>query len=209
VPRVKMDYFQNDLFPPSLVTWESVCGADEWFSGAEIHRKFLSLKPADMEPLYKDMYLLDVARNLSRPNTPNSATLKEIKFDHAYNNIEKNGVKTTELENGKSEIGCSNGVNHAAPVEKADTAIAFRKSSDGLVSWPPSGNELPASNNGQKSTMPLLQPKRLSIDPNGGTPLRDLLRRCDEIPGVIAMRKTADESVHSCFEANENDEEWK
>ena len=35
VPRVKTAFFQDDLFPPTRVTWEPTVGAAEWFGGSE------------------------------------------------------------------------------------------------------------------------------------------------------------------------------
>ena len=35
VPRVKTAFFQDDLFPPTRVTWEPTVDAAEWFGGSE------------------------------------------------------------------------------------------------------------------------------------------------------------------------------
>lgn len=48
VPRVKMDYFQDDLFPDTKVTWEPVLSSSDWFSGSNGSQKTISLKPDDM-----------------------------------------------------------------------------------------------------------------------------------------------------------------
>lgn len=35
VPRVKTAYFQDDLFPPTKVLWESTMSSKEWLSGSK------------------------------------------------------------------------------------------------------------------------------------------------------------------------------
>jgi len=51
VPRVKNDYFQDDLFPPTRILWEPSMSAAEWFAGSNTPPKKLDLKPEDMETL--------------------------------------------------------------------------------------------------------------------------------------------------------------
>ena len=49
VPRVKSEYFQDDLFPPTRVTWNATLTAAQWFAGAQQPADRLQLKPDDME----------------------------------------------------------------------------------------------------------------------------------------------------------------
>ncbi|CAM9408616.1 unnamed protein product [Lampetra planeri] len=51
VPRVKREYFQDDLFPDTLVWWEAALTADAWFAGTDGKLKKRSLCPGDMPPL--------------------------------------------------------------------------------------------------------------------------------------------------------------
>jgi len=51
VPRVKSDYFQDDLFPPTRILWEPSMSAQEWFTGSNTPAKKLDLKPDDMDTL--------------------------------------------------------------------------------------------------------------------------------------------------------------
>lgn len=51
VPRIKSDLFQDDLFPPTKVTWEPTKTASEWFSGVNRQPKRISLKPPGMDNL--------------------------------------------------------------------------------------------------------------------------------------------------------------
>lgn len=51
VPRRKMEYFQDDIFPPTKVTWESSMTAQEWEEGRNKPLSVINLKPADMDNL--------------------------------------------------------------------------------------------------------------------------------------------------------------
>ncbi|XP_054002829.1 coronin-7 isoform X2 [Hylaeus anthracinus] len=51
VPRIKSELFQDDLFPPTKVTWKPTMTATEWFSGANKQAYRISLKPPGMDNL--------------------------------------------------------------------------------------------------------------------------------------------------------------
>lgn len=51
VPRIKSELFQDDLFPPTLVTWVPTMSADEWFSMSDKKPKKISLQPEGMDCL--------------------------------------------------------------------------------------------------------------------------------------------------------------
>ncbi|XP_063979618.1 coronin-7 isoform X3 [Diachasmimorpha longicaudata] len=51
VPRIKSELFQDDLFPPTRVTWRASMSAGEWFSGANKQATRVSLKPPGMDCL--------------------------------------------------------------------------------------------------------------------------------------------------------------
>ncbi|XP_071452405.1 coronin-7 isoform X1 [Hetaerina americana] len=51
VPRLKVDYFQDDLFPPTKVTWSPTLTSEEWFRGLNRQPKRINLKPEGMENL--------------------------------------------------------------------------------------------------------------------------------------------------------------
>ncbi|KAK7071102.1 Coronin-7, partial [Halocaridina rubra] len=48
VPRVKTELFQDDLFPPTFVSWEPVMTAAEWLGDTNRPPRTLSLQPSDM-----------------------------------------------------------------------------------------------------------------------------------------------------------------
>ncbi|XP_042209548.1 coronin-7-like [Homarus americanus] len=48
VPRVKTELFQDDIFPPTFVSWEPVMTAAEWLGDTNRPPQTLSLQPSDM-----------------------------------------------------------------------------------------------------------------------------------------------------------------
>ncbi|XP_072040338.1 coronin-7-like [Amphiura filiformis] len=51
VPRVKKEFFQDDLFPDTRITWESALTSQQWFAGENGQQKTMSLCPDNMKPL--------------------------------------------------------------------------------------------------------------------------------------------------------------
>lgn len=51
VPRVKKEFFQEDVFPPSRVTWEPALTAEEWLSGKDKQQRNINLCPGGMIPV--------------------------------------------------------------------------------------------------------------------------------------------------------------
>ncbi|XP_043797534.1 coronin-7 isoform X2 [Apis laboriosa] len=51
VPRIKSELFQDDLFPPTKITWKPTMTATEWFNGANKQAYRISLKPPGMDNL--------------------------------------------------------------------------------------------------------------------------------------------------------------
>nr|XP_060642705.1 coronin-7-like isoform X3 [Anolis sagrei ordinatus] len=51
VPRVKKDFFQDDLFPPTAVSWEPALSAGDWLRGQDGQHRRISLQPKGMVPV--------------------------------------------------------------------------------------------------------------------------------------------------------------
>ncbi|CAM4335556.1 unnamed protein product [Leuciscus chuanchicus] len=51
VPRVRKEFFQDDVFPETSVWWESSLSADAWLSGSNGQHRKISLRPKDMMPV--------------------------------------------------------------------------------------------------------------------------------------------------------------
>ena len=44
-----MEYFQDDLYPDTAVTWQPTMTCAEWLAGSDKQQKTQSLKPKDMK----------------------------------------------------------------------------------------------------------------------------------------------------------------
>ncbi|KAM9305473.1 coronin-7-like [Gastrophryne carolinensis] len=51
VPRVKKEFFQDDVFPPTRLTWEPALSAEQWLNNKDKLQPKVSLCPADMTPV--------------------------------------------------------------------------------------------------------------------------------------------------------------
>uniref|UniRef100_A0A8C2KS76 Coronin n=1 Tax=Cyprinus carpio TaxID=7962 RepID=A0A8C2KS76_CYPCA len=51
VPRVKKEFFQDDVFPETAVWWEASLTAAAWLSGSNGQHRKISLQPKDMTPV--------------------------------------------------------------------------------------------------------------------------------------------------------------
>uniref|UniRef100_A0ABM5EZT7 Coronin n=1 Tax=Pogona vitticeps TaxID=103695 RepID=A0ABM5EZT7_9SAUR len=51
LPRVKKEFFQDDLYPDTEVWWEPALSAAAWLKGSDGHHRKLSLRPKDMTPV--------------------------------------------------------------------------------------------------------------------------------------------------------------
>ncbi|XP_058142541.1 coronin-7 isoform X1 [Dasypus novemcinctus] len=51
LPRVRKEFFQDDVFPDTAVTWEPVLSAQAWLGGANGQPRRLSLQPPGMIPV--------------------------------------------------------------------------------------------------------------------------------------------------------------
>ena len=51
VPRVKTNFFQDDLFPDTRLTWNPTLTAEEWLGGSTRQPEYVSLKPDNMKAL--------------------------------------------------------------------------------------------------------------------------------------------------------------
>ncbi|KAK2563477.1 Coronin-7 [Acropora cervicornis] len=90
VPRVKMEYFQDDLFPPSRAWWEPALTSSQWFAGENGQQKKLFLKPADMKPLSEAPKREPIARKYdSRHELDDAKTTDEQKEELISSMVEK------------------------------------------------------------------------------------------------------------------------
>lgn len=48
IPRAKMDFFQDDIFPPTIDQMQAVLSMDDWQSGADATLRYIDLRPGSM-----------------------------------------------------------------------------------------------------------------------------------------------------------------
>uniref|UniRef100_A0A1D5Q2R7 Coronin n=1 Tax=Macaca mulatta TaxID=9544 RepID=A0A1D5Q2R7_MACMU len=75
LPRVRKEFFQDDVFPDTAVSWEPVLSAKAWLQGANGQPWLLSLQPPDMSPVSQ------APREAPARRAPSSAQYLEEKSD--------------------------------------------------------------------------------------------------------------------------------
>lgn len=75
LPRVRKEFFQDDVFPATAVTWEPVLSAQAWLGGADGQPRMLSLQPPGMTPVSQ------APREAPARRGPSSAQYLEEKSD--------------------------------------------------------------------------------------------------------------------------------
>ncbi|XP_047569826.1 coronin-7 [Lutra lutra] len=75
LPRVRKEFFQDDVFPDTAVSWEPVLSASAWLGGADGQLRLLSLQPPGMTPVSQ------VPREAPARRVPPSALYLEEKSD--------------------------------------------------------------------------------------------------------------------------------
>ncbi|CRK99981.1 CLUMA_CG013274, isoform B [Clunio marinus] len=79
VPRIKTELFQDDLFPPTRVTWLQTISAEEWFAGKNKTPLKISLQPEGMDAL---------TSTISPPPASTGISSKPNSFDANYSSIQ-------------------------------------------------------------------------------------------------------------------------
>ncbi|XP_054445493.1 coronin-7 isoform X1 [Pteronotus mesoamericanus] len=75
LPRVRKEFFQDDVFPDTAVSWEPVLNAKAWLGGANGQPRLLSLQPPGMTPVSQ------APREAPARRAPSSALYLEEKSD--------------------------------------------------------------------------------------------------------------------------------
>nr|KAF6440227.1 coronin 7 [Rousettus aegyptiacus] len=75
LPRVRKEFFQDDVFPDTVVSWEPVLSAKAWLGGANGQPRLLSLQPPGMIPVSQ------APREAPARRAPSSALYLEEKSD--------------------------------------------------------------------------------------------------------------------------------
>ncbi|XP_064448540.1 coronin-7 isoform X3 [Mirounga angustirostris] len=75
LPRVRKEFFQDDVFPDTALSWEPVLSASAWLGGANGQPRLISLQPAGMTPVSQ------APREAPARRVPPSALYLEEKSD--------------------------------------------------------------------------------------------------------------------------------
>ncbi|XP_045676611.1 coronin-7 isoform X2 [Phyllostomus hastatus] len=75
LPRVRKEFFQDDVFPDTAVSWEPALNAKAWLGGANRQPRLLSLQPPGMTPVSQ------APREAPARRAPSSALYLEEKSD--------------------------------------------------------------------------------------------------------------------------------
>lgn len=106
VPRIKTDLFQDDLFPPTRVTWKPTMSSTEWFSGKDKKPTRISLQPSGMESLSgtQPQPLSDrgINKSASTPFIGASKPVTKTSWDN--NPSSQTKIKETEIQKSVSNI---------------------------------------------------------------------------------------------------------
>ncbi|XP_036266119.1 coronin-7 isoform X1 [Pipistrellus kuhlii] len=75
LPRVRKEFFQDDVFPDTAISWEPVLSAKDWLGGANRQPRLLNLQPPGMTPVSQ------APREAPARRAPSSAIYLEEKSD--------------------------------------------------------------------------------------------------------------------------------
>lgn len=102
VPRIKTDLFQDDLFPPTRVTWQPTLSSAEWFNGKDKLPPRISLKPEGMDLLSESQ---GQAGNVAGERTINkSASTPFIGASQPFNRLGWNADMSGQTKSKQEEI---------------------------------------------------------------------------------------------------------
>ncbi|BFG01325.1 coronin-7 [Drosophila madeirensis] len=107
VPRIKSELFQDDLFPPTRITWSATLSADDWFaSNNDKAAPKISLKPEGMETLssIQQVPVQHVKKSLEQPAQFGQKSEYEInKQQEIQKSVSARMEYTTKLEQDDME----------------------------------------------------------------------------------------------------------
>lgn len=97
VPRLKSELFQDDLFPPTKVTWKPTMSSTEWLGGFNKMPSRLSLKPQGMESLSEAQGCQDQGKQNTSSQGKTISTLVQQPFNRlAWNAEMSDATKETQ-----------------------------------------------------------------------------------------------------------------
>ena len=107
VPRVKLGYFQDDIFPDTIEKSNPYLNSSDWFSGANFEFNYINLQPSGMERLTEIL-----AVEQAQPAKPSKATQlrnldnqqKDLYNPENLNDDEKKIINSMNIRQEKEEF---------------------------------------------------------------------------------------------------------
>ncbi|KAJ8952578.1 hypothetical protein NQ314_007504 [Rhamnusium bicolor] len=99
VPRIKTDLFQDDLFPPTRVTWKAALESSDWFSGKDKAPQRISLQPEGMDLQSQGQANSGPERIINK-----SASTPFIGASQPYNRLGWNADVSGQTKNKQEEL---------------------------------------------------------------------------------------------------------
>ncbi|XP_034490878.1 coronin-7 isoform X1 [Drosophila innubila] len=103
VPRIKSELFQDDLFPPTRITWSATLSSEDWFGCNDKAAAKVSLKPEGMDTLSS---IQQVPAAVKKPDASQFASKSEYesnKQQEIQKSVSARMEYTTKLEQDEME----------------------------------------------------------------------------------------------------------
>ncbi|GBO26041.1 Coronin-7, partial [Araneus ventricosus] len=102
VPRLRSEYFQDDLFPPTRKNWEPSMTSSEWFSGINKPVEILDMKPNEMIPLSEAPPPVKAGSNKPSNTSPRIAFEGEVVLQSSLAFLQNSKEKEEKIKQSMS-----------------------------------------------------------------------------------------------------------
>ncbi|XP_030567472.1 coronin-7 isoform X4 [Drosophila novamexicana] len=103
VPRIKSELFQDDLFPPTRITWSATLSAEDWFACNDKIAAKVSLKPEGMDTLSSKQQVPALAKKPDHSNFGSKSEYESNKQQEIQKSVSARMEYTTKLEQDEME----------------------------------------------------------------------------------------------------------
>ncbi|XP_062137886.1 coronin-7 isoform X3 [Drosophila sulfurigaster albostrigata] len=103
VPRIKSELFQDDLFPPTRITWSATLSADDWFGCNDKAAAKVSLKPEGMDTLSSIQQVPAAVKKPDHSQFASKSDYESNKQQEIQKSVSARMEYTTKLEQDEME----------------------------------------------------------------------------------------------------------
>ncbi|XP_034100927.1 coronin-7 isoform X1 [Drosophila albomicans] len=103
VPRIKSELFQDDLFPPTRITWSATLSADDWFGCNDKAAAKVSLKPEGMDTLSSIQQVSAAVKKPDHSQFASKSDYESNKQQEIQKSVSARMEYTTKLEQDEME----------------------------------------------------------------------------------------------------------